>query len=117
MNHMKQSVRIAAIMLRNKILLKKGYTSDFGVCATLLNYLDTVCEQSLQDILNPVFLSWTHFSGDCDFPVPVTSEAFTTVASQYAFGDKYEGKQLELRLSLLQHIINELKQHLLTVEK
>lgn len=49
------------------------------------------------------FRTWVHFSGDCNFPIHV-KDSKHTAQEQYEFLNKWEGKQLEARLDLLEHI-------------
>ena len=57
-----------------------------------------------------IFTSWEHWSGDYTYPVPATAYKSWSAEDQYDSGKYlYKGSQLALRLSLAQHVINELE--------
>ena len=57
-----------------------------------------------------LFESWEHWSGNYTYPVPATAYKSWSAADQYDSNKHlYKGRQLALRLSLAQHIINELE--------
>lgn len=54
---------------------------------------------------NDYFKSWEHYSGEPTYPVDDKNLTATPPLSQFHTLSKYQGKQLELRLSLAQHLI------------
>lgn len=50
------------------------------------------------------FEAWPQFSGDTEFPVPGTSVS-SAEAQYYRSSERWVGPQLELRLSLIRHLI------------
>ncbi len=52
------------------------------------------------------FISWKHCSGDKTYPVPADS-VYDSPEDEYNRGHHYRGKQLALRVDLLEHIIEQ----------
>ncbi len=80
-----------------------------GLCANFKLFDLLSREQKLD-----CFESWPLFSGDNEFPVPLTEiDRFDTAYHQYLHGDKYQGRQLELRKDLAKHIADYIDKELL----
>ena len=70
-----------------------------------------ICSIMRETSLRPMFYTWEHYSGEKGFPVfDATDEEEETPQNQFfSLSDLWVGKQLELRLSLCKHIINQLE--------
>ena len=78
--------------------------SDIGLCYS--------CDlrEIPRKLRESIFESWEHWSGNYTYPVPATAYKSWTAEDQYDSGKYlYTGRQLALRLSLAQHVINELE--------
>ena len=57
--------------------------------------------------IEEMFQSWEHYSGNRMYPIKSTNEKYDCIES-YSCESLYYGEQLEFRLLLSQHIINEI---------
>ena len=53
--------------------------------------------------------TWEHYSGDVDYPIPVTSSIYGHSSVQYyETKNLWRGEQLTMRISYMKHLIKEL---------
>jgi hypothetical protein len=91
---------------RLKLILKYGPSfPDYGICFNLSNAqsqelgnFERVADSSGYDIVEKNSLDWEFYSGINCYPVPEEDSK-----------NKWEGKQLEYRVSLINHIISKLE--------
>ena len=74
--------------------IKKGYC---GIC----QLLDLLCNRIAYRFVKENCSDWEYFSGDCNYPVS-GEEVFYYYMDN---GDLWKGEQLELRLSLIDHLL------------
>lgn len=88
----------ALLVLKEQAVTGGVDKPSYGICYNLFNLTDSI-NLSL-DFVADNCEDWEHFSGDVDYPI----EGYNDDC------DLWEGEQLELRLSLLDHLITKAKQ-------
>ena len=79
-----------------------GITTFTGICGNVGFQVFDIWD----DHKDEFFMSWEHYSGNISFPIPVTDEdEYEDAEDQYYGYEIWEGKQLEMRISLLDHLI------------
>ena len=92
----------------------------FGLCSNIRWLWETVAGQveELEEChlgLAPFYLNWPKYSGHSSYPIPATNPAYNgDPFTQYMDGDNYAGKQLELRLELLEFMMKEIHPLIIT---
>lgn len=86
----------ALLVLREQAVAGDIDSPEYGIC---FNLYELTGEGSLSyDFVGDNCEDWEHFSGEIDYPI-----------KDYCAGNLWEGEQLELRLSLLNHLITKAK--------
>lgn len=84
------------------------YDREVGICENIDDYLFFNGIGMFSPKLGDMFKTWEHFSGSETFPVPSSSHDKDPQGFFQTCDDLWQGEQLEYRISLLNHIINEL---------
>lgn len=82
----------ALLVLKEQALTDNVYYTDFGICYNLNEIVDE--DVSVYEFVSNNSEDWEHHSGVYEYPVKLSNNC-----------DLWEGEQLELRLSLLDHLI------------
>lgn len=105
-------IRNIVSVLHQRLLVKPTPNWTAGICEQVSSRDYRKPYTYPRDILAICFESWEHFSGDRDYPVPLTSKKFRTLQQQYEYAEDnkslYTRKQKLMRLSLLEHILREM---------
>ena len=73
-----------------------------GICGNIVS--DVYAEWYINR--DAFFKLWIRYSGDISYPIPITDgDAYDTSEDQYYGSEIWAGEQLEMRHSLLEHMI------------
>ena len=96
---------IRSIVEKLEELKQKGYKNHRGICSYMMDeYAFYDHREMWTEHKMKFFNSWKHFSGYDSYPVPSTNHGFSPHDQFFQF-ERWEGKQLELRLDLIDHLI------------
>lgn len=84
------------------------YDLEDGICENIDSYYFFNDIEEFTPDLSEYFKTWEHFSGSTTFPVPSSDPDKTPQAFYQLCDNLWQGQQLEYRVSLLNHIIQEL---------
>lgn len=90
------------------ISVRGEYNDGYGLCSKVDAALKS--QHRCKEVFRLISTSWPLYSGNPEFPVPVTDKVNPLI--QYCYGDLYKGKQLELRLNLLEYCVQVIQQEL-----
>jgi len=103
-NYDKNNLRI--LLTRLKKLREKrprNHHKNVGICAHVLGDLSI-------NILAKLWLDWEHYSGREYYPIPSTNKKIKSPPEYYSkTKDLWRGKQLELRMDLINHLIKKIE--------
>ena len=101
--NVKDTEEVNYLIKRLEYLRDCNRKSFIGLCGQVR------CDNVWIDNRYEFFKSWEHFSGSLTYPVPITDSLFSTPSAQYNYSmdnrSLWIGKQLGLRLDLLDHLI------------
>lgn len=105
---------------------KHGYTPNYGIGMEVYGYweeqfgestfdkaLDCLEGDAPSDLLADLMEPWPEGTGCCAYPIPAARGCISIDAAYRAFrhvGERWAGEQLELRLELLDYIIEQLEE-------
>ena len=84
-----------------------------GICCNCLSYLSreyTVEPKTLNTVLYELFVTWEHYSGDLDYPIPGGKGMFCNCNNEDMWNPEHPYGFL--RLQLLDHCISDLEKKL-----
>ena len=102
----KQRTLYRLVTLRSR-LAKGKVIKRYGLCSNIANQMMVVA----------ISRYWNYYSGDMLYPVPITEKRFATKVKQYSLGEKWEGKQLKLRLELAEFLLLNFNEFFKLLEK
>lgn len=96
---------------------KGRFDSDCGLCANISDYIVFEIGDSARflDYRFSIFRKWENFSGNKMYPIP-PKDMMETAKDYYDYGVDYQklytGRQYKMRLKLINHMINCVKEDL-----
>lgn len=87
----------ALLLLKEKAVTGSVVYPNYGICSNLYSLTDS--DDLSYNLVRDNCEDWKYFSGDVNYPI-----------KDYHLGDLWEGEKLELRLSLIDHLIIKAKE-------
>jgi len=95
--------------MRGMLIVKTTRTSELGICTNVLRLTDY--DYNVTNLFNDTARGWPLHSGDVDFPIPARDEDESD-KQEYDNYPRWEGYGLEMRISLIDFVVNELSEML-----
>jgi hypothetical protein len=90
-----------------EIKLRGPFTGGSGLCFNI-SRMGAIDMHTVYDVLRIFSVDWEHFSGEHLYPI----SGEKVYNHPKSLGKHWEGEQLELRLSLIDHLIKKLREEL-----